>query len=107
MRGSKGYVTLRWKVGTNEYVEAYEHRVVDGAVTLAPVVHHDDEDKGNNQSENLQPMSVEEHGAVHRRVDRAAVLGLYSEGLTQVEVGRRLGIHPATVSKVLRSVWVY
>ncbi|MFI6228567.1 HNH endonuclease [Micromonospora echinospora] len=66
----RGYVRLRWKVGVNSYVEAYEHRLVK---QFPPVdVHHRDGNKGNNDPANLEALSRSEHGRHHGEVSRKA-----------------------------------
>jgi 5-methylcytosine-specific restriction protein A len=64
-RSSHGYVRLRWLVGPQEYLETYEHRVVDGFVTNAEHVHHDNRVKDDNSGENLVPLTAEEHNRLH------------------------------------------
>jgi predicted transcriptional regulator with HTH domain len=93
----RGYIRLRWKVGVERYVEAYEHRVVAGLPDAH--VHHKDENKANNCPGNLQPLTPEEHVRVHkvgrpsplrgRRIGSAKKWVLW-EGLPGVEAyGRR------------------
>lgn len=61
-----GYVRLRWLVGTQHYVECYEHRVVDGYVTTADEVHHSNKDRTDNRPENLRFLSSDEHQELHK-----------------------------------------
>jgi hypothetical protein len=62
-----GYVRLRWRVGTRSYVEVYEHRVDGDRVTSAPVVHHEDHRRDNNDPGNLKHLaSRAEHVKIHR-----------------------------------------
>ena len=60
-----GYVRLFWKVGVRSYVWTYEHRVIDGHVVDTDIVHHHNQDRSDNSSENLEPMSRSEHGLAH------------------------------------------
>jgi hypothetical protein len=60
----RGYVRLRWKVGTQSYVETYEHRIVAGAISSVDV-HHIDENKQNNDPSNLVVMTRSEHARHH------------------------------------------
>lgn len=64
-RSSHGYIRLRWLVGPQEYLETYEHRVVDGFVTNAEHVHHDNRVKDDNSDVNLVPLTAEEHNRLH------------------------------------------
>ncbi|WP_229434713.1 HNH endonuclease [Nocardia farcinica] len=129
----RGYIRLRWRIGTNQYVEVYEHRVVDGVVTDAEEVHHVNGVKDDNRPENLQPMTKHEHAKHHgehatrsygpyrsreamekaeraaaRRAARAAVSRemreLYEAGMSTVEIGKRYGIDASGVSRRLRQV---
>lgn len=126
----QGYIRLRWLVGTQTYVECYEHRVADGYVTDAEHVHHDNTVKDDNRPANLVPLTADEHNALHaernrgkrtwhpyrskrdfdraqRRAERRRLIeqmrSMYvDEGASTVEIARRLGIHPSNVS---RSLW--
>lgn len=59
----RGYVRLRWKVGTGEYVETYEHRLVAGMPDGE--VHHGNEVKDDNRPENLHVLDKASHAAEH------------------------------------------
>ena len=125
-RHERGYMRLRWKVGVAQYVETYEHRVFDGVVTTAEHVHHLNEVKTDNRPENLLPMSRREHNSHHgaeavskwrpyrsfdaawkaahamnRRFDRDRrteyMRSLYAQGLSTIEIGKRVGLHPSGV----------
>jgi hypothetical protein len=65
-RHSEGYVILRWRVATQTYVEAFEHRIVTGRVSED--VHHINGNKTDNRPENLMPMSRAEHARLHARM---------------------------------------
>lgn len=60
----RGYVRLRWKVGTDSYVEAWEHRVITAA-TSAEVVHHKNRVTGDNQPDNLEVLNRTTHIRKH------------------------------------------
>lgn len=65
-----GYVRLRWKVGVEEYVEVYEHRLVAGMPPEEMHVHHRNRVRADNRAENLQVLTFEEHRALHLDEDR-------------------------------------
>jgi hypothetical protein len=131
----RGYVRLRWLVGTDEYVEEYEHRIVMGRPDGD--VHHLNEDKADNRPENLRVLSKSEHAAHHGEAARArrkfgpyrsrmamekalraeanraearARVGemrrLYESGLSTTEVGERVGLDASGVSRKLREAGV-
>lgn len=64
-----GYVRFRWLVGPNEYVEAYEHRLVKRCPRRLQV-HHLNRVRGDNRDENLVVLTPEEHRAAHIEMDR-------------------------------------
>lgn len=105
-----GYVRLRWKVGTAQYVEAYEHRVFDGRVTTAEHVHHRNHVRHDNRPENLAPASaadhLAEHGLERRRWDRDEAAQLYASGASPAEIGRLFGVSGANVYRGLRAAGV-
>lgn len=98
---STGYVRLRWKVGVRQYVEVYEHRVADGRVVDAQQVHHRNHDRADNRPENLKPVTVAEHGEHHRAVDHDWIICEYMYGEAMDTIADDLGVHPATVSRIL------
>jgi HNH endonuclease len=59
----RGYVRLRWKVGPAEYVEVYEHRLIAGVPDAD--VHHENEDKSDNDPSNLHQLSHADHARLH------------------------------------------
>ena len=101
-RRSHGYVALRWRIGTYEYVETYEHRVFNGRVTTADEVHHENRDRGDNREENLSPLTVAEHHALHGPVEWwAEAAKLYAGGLSTYQIGNQLGRNPTSVYRAL------
>lgn len=131
-RDGGGYVRLRWKVGVNEYVEQYEHRVVAGLPHPRYDVHHLNGDRTDNRPENLEVVERGEHASRHgaerprkygpyrsrqaqakagrataRRerfaARRARVRELYDEGMTTTAIAELLGVDSSTVSRDLRA----
>ncbi len=101
---SDGYRVWRWKVGPYTYVEALEHRISEGRVTTAQNVHHRNHDRSDNTSTNLQGISAAEHSRYHNtKIDYEAAWSLYQTGLGTIEVGKRFGVHAATLSRGFRS----
>lgn len=121
-----GYVRLRWWVGTDQYVEAYEHRVVMGRP--AGEVHHRNGDKTDNRPENLVELSKSEHAALHVRQNRdagkyrgkardrqraaraaareqrwAAIAADYAAGMSTTELGAVYGLDCSNISRGLRA----
>lgn len=134
-RSGHGYVRLRWRVAPLQYLEVYEHRVVDGRVTEADEVHHENKQRDDNRPENLEPLTRAEHRARHdaererryapyrsreamekakraelrraeRKVRAEAMASDYRDGMTTIEVGEKYGVHCSNVSRELRSVGV-
>lgn len=100
----RGYMRLRWKVGTGQYVEAYEHRVVDGVVTDAEHVHHLNHQVDDNRPDNLRPMSAAEHRSAHReeRVPQWQEMRvMYEQGTSSGQVAKHFGCDESTVWRAL------
>lgn len=116
-----GYVRLRWRVGTEDYVEEYEHRVTMGRP--AGDVHHLNGDKGDNRPDNLVVLTKAQHTAHHqverprtgrardqqraqRRAEEAArweaIAAAYTGGASLVACGDLYGLHHSNVSRGLR-----
>lgn len=96
-----GYVLLSWKVGTRQYVEAYEHRVVMGNPT-GMEVHHLNHNRSDNRPENLVVIDPSEHRRLHASsVDDARVVELYAQGMSTVAVASEIGCEPSTVWRSL------
>ena len=62
-KNGSGYVRLRWKVGPQQYVETYEHRLIAGLP--AGEVHHRDHTRDNNDPANLQVLTKHAHAEHH------------------------------------------
>jgi hypothetical protein len=99
--GDHGYVRVRWRLGPGQYVETYEHRVVDGHVTTAPHVHHRNGIRDDNRPENLEPITPAKHGAEHRTLDWDEICRLYRAGLSTNAVARQVGTDSAHIYRVL------
>jgi HNH endonuclease/Homeodomain-like domain len=99
----RGYASLRWKVGPDQYVECYEHRVIDGHVTTAEHVHHVNHVRTDNRPENLRHVTAAEHHDEHPSVYAEECVRLYAEGRNTTEIAKRLSINPATVYRLLKA----
>ncbi|NUS00404.1 MAG: hypothetical protein HOV67_34710, partial [Kribbellaceae bacterium] len=105
----QGYIRLRWKVGTRQYVETYEHRVVDGHVTTAEHVHHRNRVRDDNRPENLEHLTAEEHGEEHRAesLERAQRMAArYEAGRTIPQLAREFELDTSTVCRRLADLGV-
>jgi hypothetical protein len=94
---------LRWKVTPGEYVECYEHRVEDGRVTTASQVHHRNGIRSDNRPENLERVTIPQHGERHRRVDWTQIARDYAAGDTTTQIAARYGLNSGTVSRIVRA----
>lgn len=65
-RAQQGYIKLRWLIGTQYYVEEYEHRIVAGRPPAWKHVHHINGVKDDNRPENLQVLTPQEHSKLHQ-----------------------------------------
>jgi hypothetical protein len=102
----RGYVRLRWLIGTREYVEAYEHRLL-AATRRDEHVHHRNHATSDNSPANLAPMSPGEHSRKHHtRYDVQQIIALYAQGLSTKAIGRQIKADPATVWRALRRAGV-
>lgn len=99
---SQGYVRLRWRVAPCELVECYEHRWVAGCLDPSLQVHHINGVKDDNRPENLAVVSPTEHAAEHSSADLREIVRLYESGMSTPEVGRMVGLDPATVYRAIR-----
>ncbi|WP_035975507.1 HNH endonuclease [Kutzneria albida] len=70
-RDGRGYIRLRWLVGTQQYVEEYEHRLVAGRPHPRFHVHHRNEVKDDNRPENLEILTPGEHEARHGNLKKS------------------------------------
>jgi hypothetical protein len=134
-RNGGGYIRLRWKVGTNRYVEEYEHRIIAGRPPQWMHVHHVNGDKSDNRPENLLVMTPTDHQHLHDQIKRTQDLRygnrralraeawkserqdrreeqlreikeLYASGLSTIEVGERVGLDNSTVFRKLSAAGV-
>jgi hypothetical protein len=103
----QGYVRLRWRVGTAEYVECYEHRLVAG-LPVGKHVHHKNEDKGDNASANLQQMEPRAHHQHHMPLsfDVEVARRAYEGGASLPTLQRQLGVHHTAIYRALKAVGV-
>jgi len=97
----RGYIRLRWKIGPKQYVECYEHRVIDGRVTTAEHVHHMNHVRDDNRPENLEHLTQAEHSERHASEVEGEAVRLYLAGHSTLTVGERVGITAGAVSRLL------
>lgn len=125
-RNGAGYIRLRWKVGVEEYVEEYEHRVVMGR-PAGMEVHHLDGDKAHNDPSNLIVLTPEAHAELHIALARAAGkfrgrardreraarrialetvwaerASMYEQGTSTPEIGRLVGLDGSNIYRGLK-----
>jgi hypothetical protein len=92
-----GYIRLRWKVGTNQYVDAYEHRIVDGRITDAPHVHHRNGQRHDNRPDNLAHVSELDHHAAHARFDIEDAICKFRAGASYTDLAAEYGVDRTSV----------
>jgi len=107
-RTSDGYIVLRWKLGKRTYLEALEHRVVNGRVTDAQHIHHRNHRRTDNRSDNLQPVTSKQHRQAHSKYSPfyEEWAELYRQGWTTTQIGDKYGTNNGTVYRRLRDVGV-
>jgi hypothetical protein len=104
-----GYIRLRWKVGPQQYVETYEHRVVDGFVTRAEHVHHKNRIRHDNRPENLEHLTADEHREEHRAesLERARRMAVrYEAGRSIIQIAKEFGVDNSVVCRRLNDLGV-
>ncbi len=101
-KNASGYVRLRWRIGPDQMVECYEHRLVAGAEP-GDHVHHLNGVKDDNRPENLQRLTAAEHMSHHHAVYTAEDFGpLYKAGWSTPEIAKHFGCHSSTVYRLLQ-----
>ncbi len=101
-RTSDGYIVLRWKTGVRTYLDALEHRIVNGRITTAEHIHHINHSTTDNRPSNLEGLTPKEHREKHSRVDWVDAWRLYKQGSSTIEVGDKLGCSASQISRGLR-----
>lgn len=101
-RSGHGYIRLRWRIGNGDYVEAYEHRIIDGRATTAEQVHHRNEVKDDNRPENLAHVTAAEHRREHRLIDRQEAISRYEAGESLPTIAQAMQCDPGQLSRLLR-----
>jgi len=97
-----GYVRIRWKIAPGQIVEAWEHIWLAGRPGME--VHHRNLIRSDNAPGNLLCITPREHRAIHaalRAPDAERIVALYLTGMSSPVIGRLVGCHPSTVSRVL------
>lgn len=99
---SQRYVKLRWKIGKREYLEVWEHQVVDGVVSSC-ITHHVDHNKHNNSEGNLKRCRDDaDHSKEHRRLDHQEICKLYVvDGMSICRIAAKLHTDDGTITKIL------
>ena len=97
-----GYIVLRWKVGVRTYLDALEHRIVDGRITTAEHVHHINHNTTDNRPSNLEGLTSGDHRREHTRIDYDEAWRLYEQGHSTTKVASDLGCTAGQISRGLR-----
>lgn len=101
-RSGHGYIRLRWKVGVRSYVEVYEHRVIDGRVTVAEQVHHENRRRDDNRPENLHQLTAEDHQREHESPVADEVVRRYAEGESILSIAGAVDRDGSSVFRILQ-----
>lgn len=110
---SSGYVVVRKSSGKGRSKQVREHRVVmeqhlERQLEPWEHVHHINGDKQDNRPENLELLSVVEHGKHHARAYRekfiAPVRSLYDRGSPYSRIAQELGIGQQLVVSIVREL---
>lgn len=105
-RTQHGYIEFRWKVGVDDYVREYEHRMVAGRPHPRFHVHHLNGIKDDNRPENLKVVTPAEHAELHADAALDQMIPLYESGLSTNQIAKIVGIDPSNVFRRLSAAGV-
>ena len=102
IKGHK-YIRLRWKLDNGKWVEALEHRVLNGVIVDGEV-HHKNHNPKDNSIENLKVFKTRlEHCVEHRKIDHDRIVNYYKSGMSTVQIAKLIGKCNGTVGFILRA----